>query len=64
MGASGSGQEPFLVRHRFCIQTVAFIALLVLPFLLYAAAEAEMSVLVSLLVGLMAAVMLLVIAVS
>ena len=54
----------FAERHRFKIQTLAFVAMLVLPFLLYFAAQAQQDVLVNILIGLMALAMLTVVWIS
>ncbi|MDP6777327.1 MAG: hypothetical protein QGI83_11240 [Candidatus Latescibacteria bacterium] len=51
----------FLQKHRLTLQTVAFLGMAILPFLLYAAAQASAASLLAPLVGLMAALMLAVI---
>lgn len=51
----------FLQRHRPALQTAAFLGMIVLPFLLYAAAQASAASLLVPLIGLMALLMLAVI---
>lgn len=58
MAGSGTNEQKFLKRHKSKLQTLAFAAILVLPFLLYMAAQAQHPLAVSVLVGLMAVVML------
>ncbi len=51
----------FLQKHRLTLQTVAFLGMIVLPFLLYAAAQVQAVSLLAPLIGLMAILMLAVI---
>ena len=51
----------FLQRHRPTLQICAFVGIVVLPFLLYAAAQAQAASFLAPLVGLMAILMLAVI---
>ena len=61
MANSDSENRNFVERHRFKMQSFAFVAMLVLPFLLYFAAQAGDGFTVKALVGLMALVMLVVV---
>lgn len=58
MANSDLDGQRFIKKHKFTLQTFAFVALLILPFFLYVAAQAQLEAIVIILLGLMTLIML------
>lgn len=64
MAKPGSGKHDLVKRHKFKLEILAFGVMLVVPFLLYTAAQAQSNVVASALLGLMAITMIALVVVS
>jgi hypothetical protein len=64
MNKKNNNKQTFIEQHKGSFQTVSFLIIIILPFLLYLSAQANQNIVVSILLGLMALTMLLIILMS